>query len=376
MQTHRLRVAHIVTGLRAGGAERLLVDHAAHTRHQVEVIALAHEGVMADRLRALGVPVHCVWMTHNRDLRAVQRLTRILRQTRPDVVHVHLYRALLFGRLSARLAGIKAIVATEHSAAPEATERRPATRRVKAMYRIAERWGRLTIAVSAETRDVLIRHWGLDAARVTVIPNGVDVQAMTPTPSARAACRARLGIPEQHRVLVTTGRLSQGKHVDRLIDAVARLTVGEGRRDVDLLVVGDGDLRTQLIQHAAELGVCDQVRFIGEVADVLPYLACADVYVSASEYETYGISIVEAYVSGLPVVYHNSPAAADLARVADGGRLQRSSPEPAALAEAILAALQLPVGPQHVEAAVRRLVDVAAVCQRIDDAEESVLAGP
>ena len=112
-----MRVLHIVTGLASGGAERqlhLLLRHLP-PHQRCEVLTLTNPGTVADALRADGVTVHHLAMRGNRDLGALPRLVRLVRAGRYDLVHTHLYRAQLYGRLAARLAGVRAVVSTEHS---------------------------------------------------------------------------------------------------------------------------------------------------------------------------------------------------------------------------------------------------------------------
>jgi glycosyltransferase involved in cell wall biosynthesis len=306
-------------------------------------------------------------MRHNHDLPAVWRLARLFRRLRPDVVHVHLFRSMLFGRLAARLAGVRAVLATEHSALPDSTEGRPATRSVHAMYATAERLGALTIAVSEITRDVLVRYWHVAPHRIRVIPNGIDTSRFRPDPADRAKERVRRGLDDGTRLLVATGRLVPGKRLDRVVQAMAELP-----DDVRLVVVGRGTEHATLARLAEELGVADRVQLVGEVPDVAPLLAAADAFVSASVVETYGIALVEAYVSGLPVVYVQSPAVDALRERHGAGRLLRCGESAAEVAATVREALRLPVGVEHVPDAVRAEVDVAAVSAQVDDLQAEV----
>lgn len=361
----RVRVVHVITGLATGGAERMLQQRVARTRHDVEVVALSVEGEIADQLRAEGVPVHHLGMRSNQDVLAVFALARLLRRLRPDLVHVHLYRALVYGRLAARLAGLPAVVATEHSALPDSTEGRAATPGVRALYRFTERLGRLTVAVSSTTRSVLVEHWGVPADRIVVVPNGIDTARLQITAELRRGARARLGLPEDAQVVVAAGRLVEGKRFDVVIDAVGRCTPG-----VHLVIAGDGPELAQLRRRATAAGLGDRMHFVGVVEDILDVLAAADLFASASDAETYGIAIVEAYAAGLPVVYTQCPAVADLVGAADGHpRLIRSAQQVEALGEAIRAGLGQPVGPEHVPAAERSRMDIATVNRQLDDLE-------
>ena len=170
-----MKVLHIITGLAAGGAEqqlRLLLRHLP-PEHQCEVVTLENPGSVAQGMRADGVRVIDLGMRGNRDLAALPRLVGLIRHGRYDVVHCHLYRACVYGRIAARLAGVQAVVATEHSLLAETLEGRRITPGIRALYLATERLGRSTVAVSGAVADRLA-DWGVPADRTLVIPNGVD----------------------------------------------------------------------------------------------------------------------------------------------------------------------------------------------------------
>lgn len=361
-----MRVVHIITGLRTGGAERLLYDRSHFTEHEMAVITLAEEGTFADRLRSEGVPVHFIGMSSNRDLMGLLRLTALLRRMRPDVVHVHLYRSLLFGRLAARLAGIRAIVATEHSALPDRTEGRPATSGVKTLYRVAEAWGRTTIAVSNRTKEILVDHWGIPAERIEVVANGVDTARLAVPAGTRERVRRELGTPDDAPLVLGVGRLTPGKHFDTAVRAVA------GMPGVHLVLVGEGESEQDLRRLADELGAQDRVVLAGTKPDVAPYYAAADAMLSMSDVETYGLAIVEAYAAGLPVVYRQSPAADDLRARHDDGRLIPVDDDTDTVQDAVMHALTLPIGIDTVSARAREGFEYAAVSRALDAIERRV----
>ena len=139
---------------------------------------------------------------------------------------------------------------------------------------------------------------GVDAARVEVIPNGVDAGRFFPRSAPEA--RERLGLARDQRVVVCVSRLSHEKGIDVLIDAFARL----GDTGARLVVVGDGVERAALERRARELGCDAAVTFTGtRPHDEIPWwLAAADVVVLASRNEGMPNAVLEALASGRPVV--------------------------------------------------------------------------
>ncbi|MFD0349642.1 glycosyltransferase [Kitasatospora aburaviensis] len=272
-----MRVLHVVTGLASGGAERqlqLLLRHLPAHQH-CEVAALTNPGAVAAALSAEGVTVHHLAMRGNRDLGALPRLVRLIRAGRYDLVHTHLYRAQLYGRLAARLAGVRAVVSTEHSLHAGVIEGRPVTRGVKGLYLLAERLGTTTVAVSRQVAQTL-HAWGVPQARIELIPNGIDAARYHRPDADRAADQARLrtelGLPPESWVVGGVGRLVPGKRFHVLVEAVAELD--DGAR---LVLVGEGPERAALERRAAELGLGERLVLTGERDDVPELLAALDV---------------------------------------------------------------------------------------------------
>ncbi|SEM11537.1 glycosyltransferase [Streptacidiphilus jiangxiensis] len=326
-----LRVLHVVTGLHAGGAEqqlRLLLRHLPPGIH-CEVVALCEAGTVADGLRADGVTVHELDMRGNRDLAAVPRLVRLIREGRYDLVHCHLYRACVYGRLAARLAGVRAVLATEHSLQPGVLEGRRTSAAVRRLYLATERLGRVTIAVSEATARQL-RTWDVPDERIRVVPNGIDPTAYR----VDAVPRASLGLPADAFVIGAVGRLVPGKRFDVLVDALTLLPP-----QAHLLIVGTGPERDALLAQAGERGVGERVVLTGERDDVPGLLATMDALAAPSAGETFGLVLVEGLAAGLPVFWSSGPALAELPmqeQLALGrGGSARTEPTPSAYAAAL-----------------------------------------
>lgn len=304
-----MKVLHVITGLTAGGAERQLQLLLRHTRHQAHVVTLQNRGLVADAIEADGTCVVDLSMRGNRDVSALWRLVRLMRAGRYEVVHTHLYRACVYGRIAARMAGIPIVVTTEHSIGDHQIEGRRKTPGVRMLYVATDRFSNVTIAVSEAVRRRLV-DWGIRESKIEVIPNGLDVDALAFDAAARRRVRSSLGIPDGTYVVGGVGRLERGKRFDALIAALAPLIDPSHR----LLLVGDGRERQRLGQLAHAAGVADRVIFAGERADIGALLSAMDLFVSPSDDETFGLAVLEALAAGLPVLYVQCPALDGLPR--------------------------------------------------------------
>ncbi|MFP3989201.1 glycosyltransferase [Streptomyces sp. E11-3] len=367
-----MRALHIITGLGVGGAEQQLRTLLRHLPADCDVVTLTNPGPVAQGLAADGVRVVHLGMAGNRDPRALPRLTGLIRQGRYDLVHTHLYRACLYGRIAARLAGVRAVVATEHSLGDTQIEGRRLSPGVRSLYLAGERLGRATIAVSASVADRLCR-WGVPPQRVHVVPNGVDTAHFAYDAAARAAARDRLGLPSDAFVIGGVGRLVPGKRFDVLVRALAELP-----GDVRLLLVGAGPEEDRLRDAARHLGVPDRVVLAGERPyltataqesglPALPALLSAmDVLASPSADEAFGLAVVEALAAGLPVLYVACPAVDDLPPGIDTGAT-RIPGDPASFARAALRVRAARAGSRAPSRAARHysITDSAAQHMRV-----------
>ncbi|MBB1256001.1 glycosyltransferase [Streptomyces sp. OF3] len=334
-----MKALHVITGLGVGGAERQLRLLLRHLPIGCDVVTLTNPGPVAAGIRADGRRVLHLGMRGNRDMSALPRLTGLIRRERYDLVHTHLYRACLYGRTAARLAGVRAVVATEHSLGDAHIEGRPLSNSARAMYLATERLGATTIAVSATVARRL-REWGVPRPRIETIPNGIEAARFRFDPAARRTARNRLAIPADAFTVGAVGRLVPGKRFDALVRAVAQVPPAR------LLLVGDGPERAALRRLAERLGAADRVVFAGECDEertpsadrpgVAAMLSAMDVFVSPSTEEAFGLAVLEALAAGLPVLHVTCPAVDELPEdEAPGAR--RVAPEPAALAAALRA---------------------------------------
>ncbi|MGW5278510.1 glycosyltransferase [Streptomyces collinus] len=368
-----MRALHVITGLGTGGAEQQLRLLLRHLPVDCDVVTLTDPGPVAEGLAADGVRVVHLGMRGNRDLAA---LPRLIRRGRYDLVHTHLYRACLYGRIAARLAGVRAVVATEHSLGDSQMEGRPLTAGVRALYLAGERLGRSTVAVSPTVAERLTR-WGVPGPRIAVVPNGIDLERFRFDPGLRLRTRDRLGLPDDAFVIGGVGRLAPGKRFDVLIRALARLP-----GDCRLLLVGGGGEEGALRGAARLAGVADRVVFAGErphgcdpaAGPDLPALASAmDVLASPSAEEAFGLAVVEALAAGLPVRYTSCPAVEDLPPGAAPGALRVEGGTDAytrALAEVRAAG----PGPRTAPEAARHYC-IARSASRLMDVYAAALAG-
>jgi glycosyltransferase involved in cell wall biosynthesis len=281
-------VIHVAKASGISGAENhlLLLLPQLRERGWDVSFTLLHEGEagareLGGRLSDAGVPVTAIRLPFAADPRAFARLLQLFRSRRPEVVHTHLVHADFHGLTAGRVAGIPVRVSTKHGFNPFRSS--PLFARAdRAVGALADEH----VAISRGLARYLAREEGFAEDDFTVIHYGIE-PGLEPEPYADEAPR-----------LLCVGRLIPIKGHDVLLRAVARAR--RVVRDLTLDIAGSGPLETELRAQAAELGLGDAVRFLGQVASV-PYEESA-VVVVPSLGEGFGMVALEAMERGRPVV--------------------------------------------------------------------------
>jgi glycosyltransferase involved in cell wall biosynthesis len=219
------------------------------------------------------------------------------------------------------------------------------------------------------------------AGRVCFWRNGLDLGNVRPPEEGETeAVRKQLGLGHDDLVLVTATRLARWKRVDRTVDAVALLR-NEGIA-ARLLIVGDGEERTNLEAQVHELGLQDLVTFVGAVPqpEVQHYLWASDVFLSTNELSNVGNPLLEAMVTGRCVVTLDEGDTRDLIRDGETGVLL-SSGEPQVIADAVAQLSRDPDRRRRLGATARRVAERSfwSWDQRLDaevDAVEELFVSP
>lgn len=339
-----------VTGEQAGTREEVVTGaDAVKDAPPGDLLAEAYAaGLNVARIASL-VPQIAPW----RDRQALQTLTRLYAESEFDVVHTHSAKAGALGRMGAFRAGVGRVVHTLHGFPFH--EFQPAWRRA-AYVRIERQLGRRTDALLAVGNAVAaeaIRRRLAVPERVRTIAPAVDIAEANYGRAARGLARRWLGLPAGVRLVGTVGRIDYQKAPEQWVDALATITAD----DVWGVWIGDGPLRTRLLERVAKRGLTDRFRLLGHRDNVLELLPAFDVFALASRYEGLPCALVEAMSAGVPAVATAVNAVPDLVVAGETGLLV--PPEnPRLLGGAIGYLLDEPAQAERMaDAARRRLSD-------------------
>jgi glycosyltransferase involved in cell wall biosynthesis len=288
------------------------------------LIAPASRALYLDSLRRPLSPVH--------DLRALIALYRQLKAVRPLIVHTHMAKAGLLGRVAAALYNATRgsrprarVIHTYHGHVLEGYFSPLMTNVFVALERLLARASDRIVAISPAIERELRDEFRIGRAdQYRVVPLGFDLSPFAAVDdAARATARRALNIPEGAEVVSTVGRLTAIKQHRLFLDTIAKAAAA--RPNLLALIAGDGELRGELEAHASALGIADRVRFLGWRRDLAAIYAATDVFLLTSRNEGTPVALIEAMASGVPGISTDVGGVKDVitsdaagARVRDG----------------------------------------------------------
>lgn len=286
-----MKILQVIPYFCFGGAETMcenLTCALKNLGHDVTVVSLYDEHTpISERMEQAGVRILYLDKKLGLDVSMIPKLTKIMKQERPDVVHTHL-DVIKYAAAAAKLAGVKKCVHTVHSVAHKEAEGRLQKIINNFYYKLG--WS-VPVALSAEVQDTIADFYGLPKEKIPVIRNGVDL----------SKCIVKEDYSTGETVsLLHVGRFDVPKNHAGLLKAFEKLHAAHPQCRLHL--VGDGDLRAEIEALAEELGIARWVTFHGMQSHVHPYLHDADIFILPSIYEGNPMTIIEAMGTGLPIV--------------------------------------------------------------------------
>lgn len=291
-----MKIVHIESGRHLyGGPQQVRYLVRGLAERDVENVLVCPPGAAIGRqLRGLArvIEVPC---RGDLDPGYMWRLNRLLRQEKPDLVHVHSRRgADWWGGLAARLAGVPAVLSRRVD--------RPEGRLAGLKYRLYQR----VIAISRAVREQLLEA-GVPGSNIAYVPSGVQAE-MLQVERDRGWLATELGIPRDAFLLGIVAQLIPRKGHSDLFRALEAM----GDPSCWLLVLGQGKEERSLREEAHRRGLASQVVIAGFREDAARILPCLDVLVHPAHREGLGVSVLEAAATGVPIISTNAGGLVDL----------------------------------------------------------------
>lgn len=283
-----------------GGAERYLITLAEGIdRSQFEIeMAISDQAPeqLRQALKGLNIPaITLAPITGKTDIKGVMRHIACFKARRPHIVHFNLSNPLhgQYAMLAARLAKVPIKLATLHLPPRRTTP----TRRGRFLEHHTICHLNNLIAVCNSSRELFIKHFGINKNNTSVVYNGIDVTDF----DKQVSTLAPVTLKKENEILIgTVGRLSPQKGFDILLNAMT--DVLEQIPHARLAIAGEGPEEAKLKTQCQNLGIETQVDFLGMRTDIPSLLQAFDLFVLPSRYESFPISILEVMAASKPIV--------------------------------------------------------------------------
>lgn len=301
-----LRIVHVISGLDTGGAEMTLYRLFAasdRARFDHRVVSLTGLGPVAELIAELGIGVEALGMGGGLSgLAAPAVLARLLRRAAPDLVQTWMYHGDLIGGLAARLAGRPVLWNLRQSTLEPGSSKRATIWARRLCARLSRR---LPDRIVCCAEAVRAHHVGLGyaAAKMVVIPNGVDVDAFRPDAEARTALRGEMGVAPEAVLIGALGRWDPQKDHATFVAAAEALAAVTPEARFVLCGRGLDESNAELAGLIAGAGLDGRFILLGRRGDVARVCAALDIGASSSAYgEGFPNAVAEMMASGVPCV--------------------------------------------------------------------------
>lgn len=289
-----MRVLFVITGLGVGGAEVVvtnLADELTKSGHQVCIAYLTGDVYVRPKNDSISL----VSLRLNSLVsfpRALFKLRQLVAQFKPDVVHSHMFHSNILARLVRLTIRLPRLICTAHSNNEGGKLR-------MFLYRVTNFLADIFTNVSCGAVSSFEKSGAVTKGGMIAVLNGIDSTKFYPDPIRRTLYRDELDLGSD-KVIMAVGRLYEPKDYPNLIDAFAEIFNNE--KNIKLLIVGEGPLRSVLQQQVNELELSEKVIFLGLRYDVPDLLRAADIFVLSSAWEGFALVVGEAMATGLTVV--------------------------------------------------------------------------
>jgi glycosyltransferase involved in cell wall biosynthesis len=376
-RTKKPRVLHMITSFEVGGTERQAVEllkRVDRRRFDLRLAALRLEGPLYREVEPLFPDVPQFPLGSFYDVNAARQLMKLrnwMIGEQVSVLHAHDFYAGVLGAAAARMAGVRVIAAQRHL---RLSDRRVHEWGTRLTHRLAHR-----VLVNSEAiRDHILADGRVAPEKIVVIRNGLnagDERAAVDGDSGasrREALLRELKLGAGAKLVGIVARLQPVKGHRYFLEAAARVAAVEP--DAHFVLVGGGDLREEIENRVAQLGLAGRAHLLGERGDAAGIPAAFDVAVLASLHEGLPNSVMEAMANGALVVATAVGGATELINDGETGFLVPPA-DPAAMADRILFALARKAESREIGARARRFVQERFGMSRMVAAVENLYEG-
>ncbi|MBK9099574.1 MAG: glycosyltransferase [bacterium] len=355
----KIKILYVITSLGIGGAERLLLSYLKlldHKKYDFHVIALWEkpDELLKDISEYCEVTILKIQSRFSPLV--VFQLAKLFKQQNPDIIHSHLFQARFYAAIAHLISKRGILVTHKHNNV------NPKKHNIFLLLEMISIFlSKKVIAISNSVKKSLNRYELIPSKKIFVLHNGVDYDKFFKIADSNKILK------ENPIIIGTVCRLEPQKGISYLL--LAMKIILTKFPSVKLEIVGDGSLLHELEALAKKIGISNSVKFFGKFADVIPFYKRMHVFVLPSLYEGFGIVLLEAMASGIPVIATNVDGIKEVVVDGESGILIPAK-NPEAIADAVLNIIENPqLAEKLVDAGVKRskLFDIREHVMKLDN---------
>lgn len=285
-----MKVLQVIPYFRMAGAE-IMCENLCYALKSCgcDVVAVSFYSdrtAITSRIERAGIRLVYLNKKLGPDLAVYQKLFKLLKEEKPDVVHTHI-GAARYAMPIAVLCGVPRKIHTVHNVAQREQEK--AGKIINKF--LFKNCSVVPVALSEEVKKTVEEVYGLSEQKIPIVYNGINL--------SKCEIKKNYAKKETFKIL-HIGRFMDVKNHALILKSFAEFAVKHP--DARLQLIGDGELRKEMEQLAVELGVANEVEFAGLQSNVYPWLHDADVFILPSKYEGVPMTLIEAMGTGLPII--------------------------------------------------------------------------
>lgn len=291
-----IKVLLVIDNLGRGGAQQQVMEFLRNVDRYafgVTIVSLDKtKGDYRDQIKKCGFEVYELGHRGLINFKTLFCLIKLVRQVRPDIVHTYLYASDFYGRIAARLAGVRVIISSIRNL--HVWKKRHHILADHLLARVTD-----AIIINAEAlRDFVVRKEKIDTRKIITIYNGIDLTRFEGLVDP-AKVKAELGIPVGGLLVGMVGRFARQKDYRNFLSAA--VSILKTREDVFFVVVGEGETRQDLMKEFKH----PKVIFTGQRTDIPSLINAMNLCVLSTFFEGCPNVIMEYMACSKPVIASN-----------------------------------------------------------------------
>lgn len=292
-----MRIVYLITGLGMGGAEVVTVNLAnemVELGHDVIFLSLTGDNLLIDKMNK-AINVYSLKMDKGfmPFVKALLKTRKIFHSYKPDVVHAQMFHANMLARIVRLICPLKLLICSEHSKDIGGKFR-------MLLYRMTDWLSDINTNVSIESTEYFIDQKAFSSRKSMAMYNGIYLDRFKRNEEKGSNVRRKYSIQNDDFLFLNVGRLVEAKDQCNLLKAFALLT--QKRESVKLMIVGEGELRSELESIIVQYGLENSVILAGAHSNVEDYYSASNCFVLSSAWEGLPTCIIEAKANSLPIV--------------------------------------------------------------------------